>query len=132
VLGIGEKTPRSQWEGLRHDQPKADARTQREEAAMNEFDLVDWRKAYERYRQSSDWLERRRLVLQRAGGICEGCRCRRASEIHHLEYPQGCLPGSPQWLAGEKLFQLVALCQECHADLHPAPNAERAKERREQ
>jgi hypothetical protein len=80
---------------------------------------AQWWDAYERYLQSPTWLERRHRVLQRAQGICEGCGNRRASEVHHRLYPQGTLPGSPEWIAAEKLFDLAAVCPECHADLHP-------------
>jgi 5-methylcytosine-specific restriction endonuclease McrA len=84
------------------------------------LDGADWREAYDRYRQTPLWAEKRRLVLERAKRICEGCGVRRASEVHHLRYPSGALPGSDDWLRSEKLFDLVALCEGCHQDLHPA------------
>jgi hypothetical protein len=77
-----------------------------------------WWAAYGIYLQSPIWLEKRRLVLRRCGGICEGCGVRKAVQVHHLEYPKDCLPGSPEWLRQEKLFHLVALCLDCHDDLH--------------
>jgi hypothetical protein len=79
---------------------------------------LDWQQAYEIYRQSPVWCEKRRLVLQRAKKICEGCGCRPARELHHLRYPANCLPGSPEWIRSEKLFDLVALCEICHRDIH--------------
>jgi hypothetical protein len=74
---------------------------------------------YEVYLQSPIWLEKRRRVFERSRRLCEGCGVRRAIHLHHLRYPKGALPGSDQWLRAEKLFDLVALCDSCHADLHP-------------
>lgn len=60
--------------------------------------------AYRRYLKSAEWAEKRRRVLQRAGGLCEGCRENPAKDIHHLTY---------QHVYNEFLFELVALCREC-------------------
>jgi hypothetical protein len=81
-----------------------------------------WWTAYERYLQSPLWAERRQKVLVRARNICEGCGARRASEVHHVHYPARCLPGSRAWVAQEKLYMLVAVCSQCHQDLHPRAN----------
>jgi hypothetical protein len=79
-----------------------------------------WQEAYDRYLQSPAWLEKRRQVLARTRGICEGCGARRAVEVHHRFYPRcDCLPGEPAWIRAEKLFDLAAVCLACHQDLHP-------------
>jgi 5-methylcytosine-specific restriction endonuclease McrA len=78
-----------------------------------------WWALYEVYLQSPIWAEKRRRVFERARGLCEGCGIRRPNRIHHLRYPKGSSPGSDEWLRAEKLFDLVALCDSCHADLHP-------------
>jgi hypothetical protein len=62
-----------------------------------------WWQAYNTYLASPTWATKRRRVLERANGQCEGCGDRRAVQVHHLRYPQHCLPGSPEWIAQEKL-----------------------------
>jgi hypothetical protein len=78
-----------------------------------------WWSAYNDYLETSVWREKRRLVMIRAEGKCEGCRLMPASQVHHLQYPSNCLPGSNEWIKAEKLFHLVAICHICHRDLHP-------------
>jgi 5-methylcytosine-specific restriction endonuclease McrA len=88
-----------------------------------------WRSAYEKYLQTPTWLEKRRLVMRRARSLCEGCGVLNAIQVHHLSYPRGVVPGSPEWIKAEKLFDLVALCRSCHEDMHPPepdnPSAEK-------
>lgn len=74
--------------------------------------------AYEEYMQSPVWLEKRRRVMERCRGMCEGCGVRRAVEVHHLRYPRGYMPGSGQWTVREKLYDLVGLCGRCHREVH--------------
>jgi hypothetical protein len=69
--------------------------------------LGDWYR--DEYLDSPQWAERRSLVLHRAGGICEGCRSRKASVVHHLTYDH---------VGNELLFELVALCRGCHDRCH--------------
>ncbi|MEX5600134.1 MULTISPECIES: HNH endonuclease [Rhodobacterales] len=61
------------------------------------------------YLASREWAERRSLVMDRAAGLCEGCRKARAAEVHHLSYRN--------W-GSEFLFELVALCGDCHDRIH--------------
>jgi hypothetical protein len=61
------------------------------------------------YLNSEAWAEKRELVIQRAGGICEGCRSRKARIVHHLTYDH---------VGNELLFELVALCRSCHDRCH--------------
>lgn len=77
-----------------------------------------WWAAYDEYLYSPTWQQKRALVLRRANGLCEGCGERRAVQAHHLQYPRECWPGSPQWIALEKLFDLRAVCEICHDDVH--------------
>jgi hypothetical protein len=77
-----------------------------------------WREAYNRYLLSGEWFAKRAKVMLRANDICEGCGLRRAVQVHHLRYPRNCQPGSDQWIAQEKLFDLRAICRECHDDVH--------------
>ena len=64
---------------------------------------------YDDYLRSAEWRERRNLVLERAGGKCEGCARKRATRVHHLTYVH---------IRNELLFELVALCDVCHAVAH--------------
>lgn len=80
---------------------------------------VQRRIAYYNYLQTPEWKAKRAKVLARANGRCEGCGERRATQVHHMRYPQDCWPGTPEWIAREKLFDLRAICTECHEDVHP-------------
>ena len=77
-----------------------------------------WQSDYSEYLSSPIWRGKRARVLQRANNMCEGCGCRRAWQVHHLRYPKNCRPGSDDWIRQEKLFDLRAICRECHEDVH--------------
>ena len=66
----------------------------------------DW---YHRYLQSPQWQRKRQLVLKRANGICEGCGLNKATQVHHLTYER---------IGDEMLFDLVAVCDQCHDEVH--------------
>lgn len=71
---------------------------------------VDWWATYNAYLESEEWTTRRQHVLERAGGICEGCRDARATQVHHLTYKH---------VGRELLWELAAVCNDCHEALHP-------------
>lgn len=68
-----------------------------------------WREFYDAYLLSDAWAARRRQVLDRAEGLCEGCGERRATQVHHLTYAH---------LGDEFLWELKAVCRACHTRLH--------------
>jgi cytochrome c553 len=68
---------------------------------------------YADYLKSEQWALRRDLVMERAGGRCEGCRLNPASEVHHRTY---------EHVTQEFLFELVALCGDCHDRIHAKPD----------
>lgn len=68
-----------------------------------------YRQAHNAYLASPEWRDRRRRVMDRAQGLCEGCRQASATEVHHLSYEH--------W-GHEFLFELVALCGDCHDRIH--------------
>jgi hypothetical protein len=70
---------------------------------------TEWRAKYNAYLNSPDWRAKRAAVLKRAGGICEGCGSRPATQAHHRTYSH---------VFEEFLFELVALCDECHDRIH--------------
>jgi 5-methylcytosine-specific restriction endonuclease McrA len=64
-----------------------------------------WRAWYQQYLQTPEWRARRQAVLERARGLCEGCRQRPAGKVRHLTYAH----------AGyELLWELVAVCESCN------------------
>jgi len=65
--------------------------------------------AYHWYlRNSAFWREQRVTIFRRAKGRCEWCG-RPATQVHHLNYRR---------VFNELPSDLVALCAECHADVH--------------
>jgi hypothetical protein len=74
-----------------------------------EREAEEWWTKYNDYLCTPDWQARRALVLKRSGGICEGCRERRATQVHHLNYNH---------VTNEFLWELVAICDVCHERVH--------------
>jgi hypothetical protein len=72
-------------------------------------DYQNWNAWYEKYLQSTVWLEKHDLVMKRANGICEGCLKEKAVVVHHVTYDHA---------GSEYLFELVALCNGCHTSIH--------------
>lgn len=77
----------------------------------------DWATLYADYLRSAEWAARRDKVMERASHRCEGCRERLATDVHHLTY---------EHVTQEFLFELVALCAECHDRIHGQPMRPRA------
>jgi 5-methylcytosine-specific restriction endonuclease McrA len=69
----------------------------------------EWAQLYAEYLKSEEWALRRARVMERAHYRCEGCRERNAIDVHHLSYAH---------ITQEFLFELVALCRECHERWH--------------
>ena len=91
---------------------------QRRQERQRESERAQWHALYAEYLRGDTWRRKRNLVLRRANGICEGCGTASALQVHHTSYPQGCWPGSNEWIAQEKLFDLRAICRSCHEDIH--------------
>ncbi|TEA78656.1 HNH endonuclease [Allopusillimonas ginsengisoli] len=64
---------------------------------------------YNAYLQSDEWKEKRRLVLERDNHLCQGCRRRNATQVHHLTYKH---------VGRELLFELISICDKCHEVAH--------------
>jgi hypothetical protein len=73
-------------------------------------DSVEWWAWYNEYLKSPEWQWRRKMVMDREAGLCQGCRTVRAKDVHHLTYAH---------VGDEPLYELVALCGECHQKNHP-------------
>lgn len=67
------------------------------------------RALYADYLSSPEWQRLRSSVMERCGGLCEGCRQGSADDVHHLTYRN---------IGNEFLFQLVGLCRACHTRWH--------------
>jgi hypothetical protein len=59
--------------------------------------------------ETTQWMELRKEVISRAGGICEMCRKAKAETGHHLTYRFGVLC-PPKFL--------MAVCWPCHEQIH--------------
>ena len=64
---------------------------------------------WEYLNSSPEWQLKRRKVFARAKNICEGCAEQPATEVHHISYDN---------IFDELLYQLVALCEDCHKKAH--------------
>jgi hypothetical protein len=95
---------REKWRRDRFDQ------STREWREKNDKTTSERKKFYDEYMRSEKWQEIRQLILQRDNYQCQGCRQRRAVQVHHLTYAH---------LGDEFLFELISVCMECHHRLHP-------------
>ncbi len=75
-----------------------------------EQDQTGFWESYSKYLASPEWVKKRKKVLKRSQGICEGCGEKEAAEVHHISYEN---------VGNEFLFELVAICSECHDRIHP-------------
>jgi hypothetical protein len=82
------------------------AKREQERQAQNE----EWWRWYNTYLLSPEWQRLREQILHRANGRCEGCGQRKAVQVHHLTY---------EHVGQEFLWELRAVCNECHDRLHP-------------
>jgi hypothetical protein len=65
---------------------------------------------YERYiRESPEWWAIRTKVMRRDDHLCQACRENAATDVHHKNYTH---------LYEEVLYDLVAVCRECHGKIH--------------
>jgi len=78
-------------------------------AGRRRRDAVWWAR-YNAYLQSPEWRAKRDAVFDRELGVCQSCRKHAATQVHHLTYDH---------VFHEPLFDLAAVCDECHDRLHP-------------
>jgi hypothetical protein len=76
--------------------------------AAFEKDREFWDRYYD-HLNSFKWQQLRAKVFNRARLECEGCGERPAVEVHHTTYKH---------LGNEFLFELLALCRDCHFRVH--------------
>lgn len=93
----------------------AELNKQFEASRRKELDAIDQQESeqfwtwYPEYLKSPEWASRRRKVLARCNGICEGCGESTAVHVHHKTYDH---------VGRELLFELVGLCIPCHETCH--------------
>jgi hypothetical protein len=68
-----------------------------------------WWSRYRRHLESPEWKAIRAKVLERCHHVCEGCGAEKAWQVHHKSY---------EHLGHEFLFELLGLCDNCHARWH--------------
>lgn len=71
--------------------------------------------SYDEYLRHPLFRAVRAAALRRANGVCEECRIKRATEVHHWRE----LPCRyPVWGAFDTTTNLRAICHECHCKEH--------------
>ena len=102
---------RTQW---RHQREAHYKRWRGQKEAEQQAQSSQWWAQYNAYLNSPEWRAKRAAVMNRAGGLCEGCRDARATQVHHLTYTHA----GHSFAGGEFLWELVAVCDECHDRIH--------------
>jgi len=69
----------------------------------------EWWSRYTEYLRSPEWAQKRRLVMQRDGGICQCCLLKPATQVHHLSYRR---------VFNEPAWDLRSICDACHDEWH--------------
>lgn len=83
--------------------------------ALREIERDNWLHEHDEYLNSPEWRVLRQRVFARANNLCEGCRQNRPTQVHHLSYAH--------W-RHELLWELVAVCDDCHERAHQKPTQE--------
>jgi 5-methylcytosine-specific restriction endonuclease McrA len=111
-ISVGQPIARDKVPDVQNTPPWDDTlqeRVRQRERESRETQREEWRLEYAEYLRSQKWSDKRQLVLRRAGGICEGCLASKATQVHHLTYDH---------VFDELLFELVAICDDCHDRAH--------------
>ncbi len=69
---------------------------------------------YGEYLQHPEFRRVRTAAMLRSGGLCEVCRKRPPTEVHHLRYPA--------WGTFDTEDNLIAVCHQCHCEKHGKVN----------
>ena len=64
---------------------------------------------YTDYLRTDAWRAKRAQALKRDSNLCQGCRERPATQVHHLSHAH---------VGDELLFELVSICDVCHERAH--------------
>lgn len=108
AISYDKKTKDKWWQSRQARTSELYERDKQDQKA--EFD--QW---YQDYLSTPEWQAKRTKVLQRAKHLCEGCMINSATQVHHLTYVR---------VGREMLFDLVAVCEPCHRQVHEPTLAE--------
>ncbi|KKL98508.1 hypothetical protein LCGC14_1823690 [marine sediment metagenome] len=75
----------------------------------NEHNLQDTTRSYKAYLSSTEWQEKRELVLKR-DKCCQHCNSTDNLLVHHITY---------EHIFHEHMEDLITLCKKCHFKEHP-------------
>ena len=77
---------------------------------MKNWSMPKWRRQlrYRAYLETGYWQEKRKRIIQKAGGRCRRCDAR-ATTVHHERY---------RGFGRERDTDLTAVCSRCHTMLH--------------
>ncbi len=95
------------------DERSAASRQEWEDRKQRESE--EWWAVWEAHMRSPAWQAIRIKVLRRDKYVCQGCGQTNASQVHHLTYKR---------LGREMMFDLVSVCEDCHAAIHASRGAE--------
>jgi 5-methylcytosine-specific restriction endonuclease McrA len=82
---------------------------------------MGWKTKYNKYMRSPAWYDKRKLVIERCGNVCEMCKKAEVKHVHHLTYER---------LFNESLADLQGLCVPCHQKCHPDKKIGKKKRKR--
>jgi hypothetical protein len=104
---------RRQWDEYREKQEQYQALL-RGHADYENREFWRW---YNQYLLTDRWREMRRLVIDRARNVCEGCGRAPIHQVHHLTYAH---------VGNEFLWELRGVCLSCHERIHEDRRGEHA------
>ena len=104
-LGCGRSFESQQERKAEFEKYKSDTAARQQE---QEEKKRQWQAEYNAYLRSPEWNEKRAAVIKRANAICEACGQKRATYVRHISW---------QHVFHEPLFELVAVCSDCHEEL---------------
>jgi 5-methylcytosine-specific restriction endonuclease McrA len=114
---LEKKTVKNIWDAVPFDNELLErSRNRRQAEWRSDYEREkterssDWWRKYNEYLKTPKWKEKSRLVLKRDNFICRGCLQATAVHAHHLSY---------EHVGDEFLFELVAVCFDCHKKIHP-------------
>lgn len=74
--------------------------------------MNEWKSKYYKYLKSEEWQTFRLQILERDEGICQRCKYRKATCVHHMSYQTYNTEGYT------KPEEVISLCRMCHAIIH--------------
>jgi len=87
--------------------------TKAERQRVQQQTLLEYH-SYNEYLATPEFKRVRAQVMARAGESCERCHGRPPTEPHHLQYPK--------WGTLDVPENMIAVCHECHCELHGKEN----------